>query len=187
MAVCVSILDIDGTLCPSIFSNDRLQNDNRNTLTSSFLCDLRCVKAYEWVQMRFWNPANIHCIITGRMREHEDLTRWWFHHWTNRTLNSYTSVEWDDTFATRDESYQHYIVQKTVAICCTVDGFNNSAKITGVAFEFVIVEDDEHVLTRLWEMRPDVRRSLWIVRDGRAPVRFVPPGWLVAVAPGGEQ
>jgi len=168
----VNILDIDGTLCPSIFHNDRLQNDNRNTLTSSFLCDLRCVKAYEWVQMRFWNPANIHCIITGRMREHEDLTRWWFHHWTNRTLNSYTSVEWNDTFATRDESYQHYIVQKVLAICSLVAGFNQASEFTGIPFEFRIIEDDVHVLARLWERRKDLRYALRIVRDGNAPVAF---------------
>jgi hypothetical protein len=170
--IVVSILDIDGTLCPSIFHNDRLQNDNNNTLTPEFLRDLENVQPFDWVRAHHWYTYDIHCIITGRMPQHERLTRRWFEWHTMEKLASFTSVHWNDTFATRDESYRDYIVQKAVAICCTVDGFNNATKLTGVPFEFVIVEDDEHVLANLWETRPELRRSLWIVRHGQTPVRF---------------
>ena len=176
----VNILDIDGTLCPSIFSNDRLQNDNDNCLTDEFLHDLLCVKPYAWVEEHatrgFFDHHTINVVITGRMRDHQDVTERWFREHTHAILDQFVSVQWDDSLATREESYADYVPRKWRQIDASYRGFTRVSTFNGFPFECRVVEDDEAVLRCLLHYSSVPRECLWVVRGGNEPIPYTVGG-----------
>lgn len=186
------MIDVDGTLCPSIFNNDRLKNDNRNCLSPEFLNDLAAVEPYEW-----WCPATglryvaddgravirrssgrwsgqVCILVTGRLPAHEKLTINWFLDLCDGYEDgpaeiSFVSVPWDDTCETREESYEKYVKQKVERLSLLVGVWCATMYQSHFDdYEIHVYEDDTNVLR---EMRKhlyykDTDKGLHVVDNG---------------------
>lgn len=180
--ITVNLWDMDGCLCPSIFDNNRLKNDNRNCLKFDFLRDLTAVRPYPWVEMSapvVFNDVNV--IVTGRLPEHRSITVDWFNRHAKRPPNDFFSVAWNDKLATRADSYQQYVRDKAERLMLLAMQFSHITSTVGIHTRVNVYEDDENVLSRLLDglkgkrgygtaMWPDIH--LLVVRDGSAPVPF---------------
>ena len=162
----VQILDVDGCLCPSIFTNDRLQNDNRNCLKPAFLADLAALPMHPWAVQEL-NDEHVETwmrlLITGRLPEMENLTLdWWEKHVHIGPNPVFTSVPWNDKMATREASHRDYVGRKGRMIANTIQ-FVVSARPD---VHCIIWEDDVDVLQHVMfntTNETDVI-SLWLVR-----------------------
>lgn len=167
----VNVWDMDGTLCESIFSNARLQNDNGNARTEEFLRDLANVKPFAWANA--FNPrfAGINIIVTGRLPQHEAISRSWFERITGQRVDGFVSVAWDDSLQTREDSYVDYVNRKVKILAGIIHAWH---AVAGSCHAGVIVrvhEDDSNVLADLATCQ--IRDTeLYIVRDGKLPERY---------------
>jgi hypothetical protein len=146
----VQIIDVDGCLCPSIFTNDRLQNDNANCLKPEFLADLAALPMHPWAVQEFLiSPHHdtwMRLLITGRLPEMEQLTLdWWGEHVDAGPAPVFISVPWNDKLTTREDSHRDYVVRKARRIADTIQ-FAVSARPD---VHCIVWEDDEDVLEKL--------------------------------------
>lgn len=146
----VNLIDVDGTLCPSIFNNERLKDDNANCLTPEFLKDLAEVQPYEWAMVtEAWKQA-INIIVTGRLPAHETITRTWCSVYCSMNVAGFVSVPWDDSCKTREASYKKYIAQKFSKLRALAIAWNDALEASHIDDrECHVYEDDENVLRSL--------------------------------------
>ena len=137
----IAIVDIDGCLCESIYTNIK-HNDNAQLLSDEFEKALEEVTPFEWAKKFDWSQYEHVHVITGRMTEHHDVTMRWLQAnfpWTNVTVEH---TSWDDSYATRAESYADYVKRKADKI---IDVFDETFCCDLVD----VFEDDTRVMERI--------------------------------------
>jgi len=146
-----AILDIDGTLCPSVFANIR-HNDNSLLCTPEFEERLRTVQAFPWVVKHDWAQYRYIIVITGRLQKWRDLTYTWLQeHGIEIFSFDIHEIEWDDSLPTREDSYNDYARRKVLRISreiATRLAGSKNARVT-------VYEDDKNVLYHVNEMWSD--------------------------------
>ncbi|MEX2715462.1 MAG: hypothetical protein Q6370_004080 [Candidatus Sigynarchaeota archaeon] len=169
--VLINLIDIDGTLCRSIFDNARLKNNNDNCRTGDFIRELKALEPFKWCRHAFYAPVNI--IVTGRLHEHEKLTIDWFYENcmdpAHASLDriSFVSVPWDDTKITREASYADYVERKSSVFEKLISEWHKALSLSNIVYELHLYEDDKAVLARLrrW-LKADVGLHLHVVENG---------------------
>jgi hypothetical protein len=169
----INLIDVDGTLCKSIFNNDRLKNDNKNCLKEDFLKDLAEVVPYEWWcpisdtytvvvngaerkplrESELWG-GQVCILVTGRLPVHEELTLKWFGKhcagWEDAPAEvSFVSVPWDDTCTTREESYRKYVMEKGKMLEKQIVNWFCALRDSNIQHDIHVYEDDTNVLDEL--------------------------------------
>jgi hypothetical protein len=168
MTFIVNLWDKDGTLCKSIFNNDRLKNDNKNCLSPDFLKDLANEPPFPWLKREQWRFIGMNIMVTGELPQHEDCARTWFVKHTGVGLHGYVSVPWDDSKQTREASYQDYVARKVEKLSQLVTDWCAVMYQSGFPdYEIHVYEDDTNVLA---EMRKhlyykDTDKGLHVVDD----------------------
>lgn len=110
----IAIVDIDGCLCPSIFANLK-HNDNNNLRNHGFEKQLSEVKPFKWATEWDWRQYDNITVITGRLRDHNDVTFGWLVKVLGKKIEL-KNTEWDDSYPTREESHKDYVKKKVHAI-----------------------------------------------------------------------
>lgn len=172
----VNFIDVDNTLCPSIFTNDRIRGNKNNTLTDEFLSDLARVKPFSWVY-GYFRPLSVNIIVTGRYKEHEEITKKWFEHHCNVLMHGFVSVEWNDNKNTYDASHVDYVNRKVSKLGELMWDWSDTLMNSNLQGEINVFEDDKNVLHELSKsengfMQNIKNANLWIVNNGQAPVAF---------------
>jgi hypothetical protein len=159
----VALLDVDGTLCPSIFAN--ITHNDNSRFDDVFLEKLRNVEPYPWVGEWDWEQYHAPCIIvTGRLSDWNKLTWRWLDRWTRiGYLWDYTeNIHWDDSLPTREESYKKYVQQKTLKLLELIARYNYAG------YHVDVFEDDGNVIARLNFLNQDVFDiTRYIVEGGK--------------------
>lgn len=177
----VNLIDIDGTLCKSIFTNDRIKNDNRNCLNIDFINDLANLDAFDWANgvflLRSCQQVGLYVdiIVTGRLPELEKVTRDWWYSKFGTSLHGYVSVSWNDNKNTHEESYKDYVFRKGNALLDISKAWKHVCWESNIPLTIIVYEDDKNVLARM-DLLKDVHKipaKLLLIVDGKAPIEFV--------------
>lgn len=172
------VLDIDGCLCPSVYAN--IKHDNSIPPQSSLSKALVEVQPFSWVGML---ASEIGClnasvtVITGRSACHNDITRAWLEKTMRTSRFDLLNVEWNGTYPTRDESYNDYVVRKSMMISARVLDMYLVNCLSGESMQFNIYEDDLRVIERVRRMLNEALKNVnevltryLVVKDGNVDV-----------------
>ena len=135
-----AIVDIDGCLCESIFKNLG-NNDNDKLRNDEFERKLASVSPYEWAIAHDWFQYNKIIVITGRLTDHNHITRGWLSWLFSRSDFELYNTEWDDSLPTREDSYEDYVLKKADKILSEMVRLEEE---TGI-LHFDVFEDDEWI------------------------------------------
>jgi hypothetical protein len=108
-------------------------------------------------------------LVTGRLPTHEQLTLDWFGAYCATYEDapaevSYVSVPWDDSCATREESYKKYVRQKYMKLLDIALAWCKTFNESGIEGECHVYEDDVNVLAALADKQ--IGLDLHVVKDG---------------------
>jgi len=158
----IAIVDIDGCLCPSIFANIK-HNDNNKLKSAEFEQALAEVEPYTWARDWDWseNQYRTIIVITGRLYEWNYITAKWLVKLFNSKFFELINVEWNDSYATREESYKDYVRRKVESIIYHVEKYDGE--------HADIFEDDKNILDGLRPFSHIVdfdNITLYLVKNG---------------------
>ena len=143
----IAILDIDGCLCASQYVNIK-HNDNSRLLSKEFQLRLRSNLPFPWVKRFKWDYYEKLHFITGRMEAHHLVTMEWLRDIFPDQTATLHHVEWNDSYETRQQSYEDYVKRKTAAI---IDQYENTMTTDYVD----VFEDDARVMAGIIDYRRD--------------------------------
>lgn len=141
-----AIIDVDGTLCPSLFS-EHVHNDNSKLYTDEFKEKLANVKPYKWVTGHPWMIYDKIIACTGRIKELNPLTLTWLENHVKRDI-AIINAEWDDSLPTRELSYQNYVETKIDKII-NMSSVIARSRLPLYDVNVILFEDDMNVLDGL--------------------------------------
>jgi len=152
----LAIVDVDDTLCPSIFKNI-VHNDNGLLRTPGFEKQLMEVTPYKWAREWDWKQYDKIVVNTGRLVEWNDITRNWLFGMIPVPVEI-INVEWDDSYPTREESYKDYVKRKIFIILHVI-------KDSGSFESCHVFEDTEDIIQVLTDNTADIMDVLinWLL------------------------
>jgi hypothetical protein len=128
------IVDIDGTLCESLFANCA-HNDNERVYTDEFRERLKKQEPFPWTKTFPFRDADEIHVITGRdTRVLLETCKF-----LKKVLRCDYTIEflgWDDSYPTREASYHDYVARKVAAI-------------RAVGKPCIVIEDDQNVINAI--------------------------------------
>jgi hypothetical protein len=183
----VNFIDVDGTLCPSIFHNlKKLPHgqQNESSLSPEFVQQLRDVEPFPWTKYnnRYWWIGNVNIIITGRIEAHRGVTmEWIYKHFTYGKSGEYRfsflSVPFNDKLGDENDSYRDYYTRKGNRLGGLLIDWTSTLVSSNFPTQINVFEDDVNVLRELckggfMQNFTVSHVNCWIVKNGQAPVAF---------------
>jgi hypothetical protein len=146
----IALIDVDGTLAKRDACWSQLANNNENAKTTEFLDKLAKLGCnHEVVRHISLKRFDLKVLVTGRLDEHYMTTMDWCKDVCGLEMDSLMTVPWDDTFATRDESYADYVKKKVAKLLAIGNDFIQAYANVDISCDVVVYEDDELVVKQL--------------------------------------
>lgn len=181
----VNFIDVDGTLCPSIFYNLKKDNQDEASLSPEFMQKLRDIEPFLWTKYdnQYWWIGNVNIIITGRLEQHRAVTmEWIYKHFTYAKSGEYRfsfiSVPFNNQLGDEKVSYRDYYTRKAGKLARLMLDWATTLASSHLEMRINVFEDDVHVLQELHsvEFMRNFRKdqvNLWVVQNGQVPVAFI--------------